>query len=71
MCVPPASLALVISLIACATLTASAMAGTSVPGLETGITPDDVTLPMPDDVSQFKQPESLVQDLQRIQTGPL
>ena len=58
-------------LAACASSPGTQAVDAQIPGLETGITPDDVTLPMPDDVSQFKQPESLVQDLQRIQTGPL
>lgn len=36
-----------------------------------GIYPDEVVHPLPDDLSQFKQPQSLIEDLQRIQTGSL
>lgn len=35
------------------------------------IYPDEVTHPLPADLSQFRQPESLVEDLKRIQSGSL
>ena len=36
-----------------------------------GIYPDETTHPLPADLSQFRQPESLVEDLERIQAGSL
>ena len=36
-----------------------------------GIYPDEITHPLPADLSQFRQPESLVEDLERIQAGSL
>lgn len=39
--------------------------------LADGIYPDVIEHPMPDDLSQFKQPESLVADLKAIQEGSL
>lgn len=48
-----------------------AMQAACATGQDQGIYPDETTHPLPKDLSVFKQPESLVADLRKIQTGTL
>ncbi|WP_434030191.1 formylglycine-generating enzyme family protein [[Pseudomonas] boreopolis] len=48
-----------------------AMQAACATGQDQGIYPDETTHPIPKDLSAFKQPESLVADLKKIQTGTL
>lgn len=56
--------------IAVSLVAATATAASNTPP-EDGIYPDVVKHPVPSDISSFKQPDSLVADMQAIQTGTL